>query len=291
MPLPFACPHCGEQTLVDDQFAGLSGQCIHCAKPILVPAFAKANSRAVAVSSAKRPRGESSFWGVALFTGLLGVAALATLGVLLYLLGPPLLTAYRAAADRRQCANNLRQIHTALKAYEKNFGRLPPAYVTDKAGTRLYSWRVLILPYLGPEGEAIAKQFDRSQAWNSPQNGGIQWSMPKVYNCPPDSAGLARKETSYQLIVGPRTAFPLEKSRRGDEPGMAEAIWVVEAQGTKVPWAAPGDLPDDSSFTVGVDLGGNHAGGVNVLYGDGRVEFRPDGTTPAQFHDQATVRP
>ena len=39
MPVPFACPHCGEQTLVDEQFAGRSGPCIGCGKLIVVPYF------------------------------------------------------------------------------------------------------------------------------------------------------------------------------------------------------------------------------------------------------------
>jgi hypothetical protein len=37
MPIPFACPHCGRQTLVEDKFAGQSGPCIECGKTIVVP--------------------------------------------------------------------------------------------------------------------------------------------------------------------------------------------------------------------------------------------------------------
>jgi hypothetical protein len=37
MPIPFACPHCGRQTLVEDKFAGQSGACVACGKPINVP--------------------------------------------------------------------------------------------------------------------------------------------------------------------------------------------------------------------------------------------------------------
>jgi hypothetical protein len=37
MPIPFACPHCGRQTLVEDKFAGKSGACVACGKPIFVP--------------------------------------------------------------------------------------------------------------------------------------------------------------------------------------------------------------------------------------------------------------
>ena len=37
MPIPFACPYCQEQTLVEDEFAGQSGPCAKCGKSITVP--------------------------------------------------------------------------------------------------------------------------------------------------------------------------------------------------------------------------------------------------------------
>lgn len=37
MPLPFTCPHCNHETLVDDKFAGQSGVCVQCNKPIHIP--------------------------------------------------------------------------------------------------------------------------------------------------------------------------------------------------------------------------------------------------------------
>lgn len=37
MPIPFNCPHCGRQTLVEDKFAGQSGPCVSCGQTIRVP--------------------------------------------------------------------------------------------------------------------------------------------------------------------------------------------------------------------------------------------------------------
>jgi hypothetical protein len=37
MPIPFTCPHCGHETLVDDKYAGDSGKCIKCDASITVP--------------------------------------------------------------------------------------------------------------------------------------------------------------------------------------------------------------------------------------------------------------
>ena len=37
MPIPFTCPHCDHETLVEDKYAGESGKCVECGKPITVP--------------------------------------------------------------------------------------------------------------------------------------------------------------------------------------------------------------------------------------------------------------
>ncbi len=37
MTIPFTCPHCGVRTDVDEQFAGQTGPCHHCAKTVTVP--------------------------------------------------------------------------------------------------------------------------------------------------------------------------------------------------------------------------------------------------------------
>jgi len=37
MYIPFTCPHCGSFTEVETQFAGQTGPCYSCGKPITVP--------------------------------------------------------------------------------------------------------------------------------------------------------------------------------------------------------------------------------------------------------------
>ncbi|MCA9271193.1 MAG: hypothetical protein KDA41_22075 [Planctomycetales bacterium] len=37
MPIPFTCPHCQTQTLVDDRFAGDTGPCVECGRTVTVP--------------------------------------------------------------------------------------------------------------------------------------------------------------------------------------------------------------------------------------------------------------
>src|SRR5579884_3202970 len=47
--------------------------------------------------------------------------------------------------------NCLKQIGWALHNYHEAYGRLPPAVVRGKDGQPLYSWRVLLLPFLEEE--------------------------------------------------------------------------------------------------------------------------------------------
>src|SRR6516165_8316569 len=62
-------------------------------------------------------------------------------------------------------ANSLRNIGLALHNYQSvRKGRLPPPVVKDKNGRPLYSWRVLLLPYL--EHEPLYKQFKLDEPWD-----------------------------------------------------------------------------------------------------------------------------
>jgi hypothetical protein len=45
-------------------------------------------------------------------------------------------------------AVSLREVGLALRGYHDVYGQLPPAAVTAKDGKPLYSWRVLLLPFL-----------------------------------------------------------------------------------------------------------------------------------------------
>src|SRR4051794_7934118 len=63
----------------------------------------------------------------------------------------------REAARRSQCTCNLCQIKLALHNSHESHGAFPPAYVADAAGRPLYSWRVLLLPFI--EQPAVYNAF------------------------------------------------------------------------------------------------------------------------------------
>src|SRR5688572_10816912 len=103
MPFRFACPECGIETLVDDEFAGHSGPCAGCGKTITVP-FDMSGT----VASRKSPGG-FRWRTVSLLVVSSIVAALFVFGVVLWLVFP-LLQRASASVQKIQCQSNLQQI-------------------------------------------------------------------------------------------------------------------------------------------------------------------------------------
>jgi hypothetical protein len=66
--------------------------------------------------------------------------------------------------------------------YHDAHGRLPPAVVYGKDGKPLYSWRVLLLPYL--DEQELYQQFQLDEPWDSPHNLQLLPRMPGFYAPP-----------------------------------------------------------------------------------------------------------
>ncbi len=141
----------------------------------------------------------------------------------------------------RQAAalNNLKQIGLALDHYHDAHGRFPPSVVYSPDGRPLYSWRVLILPYLDQ------KDLYESSIWMKP---GIALTIrdllarrPAVY----DPTGIRTEPTLtyFQVFVGEGAAFEgRQGTKLADFPdGPERTILVVEAA-NPVPWTQPIDL-------------------------------------------------
>src|SRR5205823_5427550 len=105
-------------------------------------------------------RSSSAPWAGAVFTAAFAALALsfygrgawrlfwvgfAACGFSLWLV--PIVQSARRPDCRRYCDPNLKAIALALRTYHSDFGCYPPAYVADRRGRPLYSWRVLLLPY------------------------------------------------------------------------------------------------------------------------------------------------
>jgi hypothetical protein len=188
MPISFTCPHCGKQTSVADQYAGQTGPCAACGKPVTVPL-------GMAGQYVAPKQGGAGALIVVLAIGLVG--AVCVIGMLIALLLPAVQAA-REAGRRVQSMNNLKQLSLAMLSYHDTYQALPPAVVRDASGKPLYSGRVLLLPFL--EQKTLYDQWDLTQPWDSPQNMALSQLTLGTFNDP--SAGPPSPRTDYQFIRG-----------------------------------------------------------------------------------------
>jgi prepilin-type processing-associated H-X9-DG protein len=203
----------------------------------------------------------------------------------------------RGAARRCQCCNNLKQIALALHNYHETYGSFPPAYVTDAEGRPLYSWRVLILPFM--ESRPLFGQFRFDEPWDSPNNIQVSRFPYDPFCCPSDeqhATNLASAMTNYVVVVGPGTIWPGADSRSfGDvSDGTSNTILVVEVRNSGIHWAEPRDLhvdqmPPGINAAAGQGISIDHPDGVNVALVDGSVRFLPSTTPPEQIRAMLSI--
>lgn len=176
-------------------------------------------------------------------------------------------------------ALRLQEVGLALLSYHQAYGKLPPAVVYDKNGRPLYSWRVLVLPYL--EMKHIHDKFRMDEAWDSEHNKSFLDACWRSRYGGFDPPGMTR----YQVLVGPGTAFERPGLTFKDFPdGLENTILVVEAS-EPVPWSKPADLVYDPKgplpgmkceFSVPVKFLCHELGrksGFNAVFADGHRRF------------------
>ncbi len=105
------------------------------------------------------------------------------------------------------CAESLKRIAAALRAYHQENGCFPPACVTDREGKPTHSWRVLILPRL--DLNSLYEEYSLAEAWDGLNNIQVAAPCPMIYACRADPSHRWRNslETSYVAVVGANTAW------------------------------------------------------------------------------------
>jgi prepilin-type processing-associated H-X9-DG protein len=295
MPINFTCPHCGAATEVADQYVGQSGPCAHCGKMVTVPLPGGMSPPTDAGMTPRQGMGTGAILAIVMVVVVVVVVLCA--GILAALLFPAV-GAAREAARRAVCTNNLKQIGLAMHNYQTKYQCFPPAYIPDKNGKPMHSWRVLILPFIDG-GEHVYAQYRFNEPWNSPHNRALAFQMPREYACPTE--GPPGTETSYAMIVGPHTISdgPTARTRAAIKDGMSDTILVVEATNAHINWMEPRDL---DAKKMRFQIGGNgnpnaskneisspHAGGANVIFCDGHVDSLPASTDPKQLEAMTTI--
>ncbi|MEE8452867.1 MAG: DUF1559 domain-containing protein [Thermoguttaceae bacterium] len=185
--------------------------------------------------------------------------------------GPPTSKGY--------CLCNLKDIGLALENYRIAHGRYPPAFVADKEGKPMHSWRVLILPYLGEE--RLFNLYDFSEPWDGPRNRKLADHIPEIFVCPKKTTARTDSTTSYLAVTGPGSAWSMPF--KGNATVTDPRIWVAEVARSGVNWMEPRDLAlQDAARGVNVKdvlgISSLHADGANVLFTGGFVDFLPSST-------------
>ena len=192
--------------------------------------------------------------------------------------GPGLLVG--DAADRAVSANNLKELALAMHSYHNDHQACPPAVKRDATGKPLWSWRVELLPYLGPEEAERYQHLKQDEPWDGPNNSKVLAKMPKVFQMPgkPEDG-----RTHYQVFGGPGAAFNrFPNERTGPRlaqiaDGTSNTIMIAEAA-RSVSWAAPEDLavnfpqPDPRITFDPALLGANPGQPFQVVMFDGVVK-------------------
>jgi Protein of unknown function (DUF1559) len=167
----------------------------------------------------------------------------------------------------------------AVANYHQTYGCFPPAYVADRDGKPMHSWRILILPFL--EQQELYRAYNFNEPWNGPNNRKLAGRIGNIYL----RSGLESdrvQTTSFVAVVGPQTAWPGSKPRSFQDlgDGTHDTLIVVEVPDGQFLWMEPRDLEFDSmSFRIndGSRRGlGSRLGGARVVFADGSVRWLPD---------------
>ena len=185
---------------------------------------------------------------------------------------------------------NLKQLGLALHFYSQAHGTLPPAVVTDANGKPLYSWRVVILPYVN--GDDLYKQFHLNEPWDSPHNKELIPRMPPIFQPYPHALGYPDDQTFFRVFVGKGTPFePGKMISLGakDLPlGAANTLLIVEA-GESVVWTKPDELPFEQGKPL-PNLGGLWPKRMQAVMCDGSVRYFPKPLDEAAIREMIRIR-
>lgn len=206
---------------------------------------------------------------------------------------PPIKSARESARQASCIGLRLQMIAMALYNYHDKYGCLPPAYVADKEGKPMHSWRVLLLPFM--EEHQLYDRYDFSEPWNGPKNSLLAKEIPGVYRCPSTRGGNPLA-TNYVAVIGPDTAWPGRRSVRLSDIayGTTNTILLVEVADSDINWMEPRDMSFDQAIIgVNVDrksgISSDHPGRAGCVMADGGYRSLNNGTSTETLRALLTI--
>lgn len=176
--------------------------------------------------------------------------------------------------------NSLKHLMLAMHEHHDSHRRLPAAYSRKEDGTKLLSWRVHLLPFLGEA--ALYAQFHLDEPWDSEHNKKLIPKIPTVFVSPSLGDDAAKKGlTGFVGAVAPKTIFeggdaiPFSKIRDGTSNTLG--FLEVDAEHAVV-WTKPEDLKVDwKELQKGLKLWKVETGSVFLtVFCDGKVQAISD---------------
>jgi prepilin-type N-terminal cleavage/methylation domain-containing protein len=135
------------------------------------------------------------------------LVVLVIIGILVALLLPAV-QKVREAANRLQCANNLKQMGLALHGYHDANRSFPPGVVaaTPDLENGQHSGLVLLLPFL--EQQPLFQKYNLTLPWKNPANLAVAKFRVPIFLCPssanlvPEDGGFPGSPTDYAFCKG-----------------------------------------------------------------------------------------
>lgn len=184
------------------------------------------------------------------------------------------------------CEYNLKAIGLALLNYHTLHGTFPPAYLCDKSGKPINSWRAEVFPTFaynfrpGRSDYAGGPGYDYAEPWNGPKNAKLnldkeRWSE---IQCRSQDHVSEPAITDYVAVVGPNTMWAgCEPVRAAADGSDNDKILLIEVINSDILWMEPRDLTleqalDNIQPKNGIGIGSHHRDGIHYFTVGGEVK-------------------
>jgi hypothetical protein len=143
----------------------------------------------------------------------------------------------------------------------------------------------LILPYL--ERNDLYKRYDFSEPWDGPNNSKLHGEFLKIFSCPSRPRAQPRTDTSYVVVVGPKTMWPGTKATKLADltDGTTNTLMLVEIANSGIHWMEPRDLdfsqmPMQINPPKGPGISSDHTDVAYGAFADGHTQALTNNTPP-----------